>query len=143
MNELGDIAPVLTKAGVAKAFDILLATPEDRHSELLDLNHAPSVKNLPPAFVVTAEYDPLRDEAEYYAARLHKNGVPVSAQLLLLHLAMEQRQATADAIVLQHSCCCGLFQQIAQVLLTRACCLRDWYCTCNCDACTWTLGHSC
>lgn len=91
MNELGDTAPVLTKAGIAKAFDTLLATPEDRHSELLDLNHAPSVKNLPPAFVVTAEYDPLRDEAEYYAARLHKNGVTVSAQLLLLHVATEQR----------------------------------------------------
>lgn len=78
MNELGSIAPVLTKDGVAKAFEVLLAKPEDRHSELLDLNHAPNVKNLPPAFVVTAEYDVLRDEAEYYAARLHKNGVPVS-----------------------------------------------------------------
>jgi acetyl esterase len=56
-------------------------------------------KGLPPAFVQAVEYDPLRADAETYAARLEADGVSVELEVApgLVHGALRARFVSAQA----------------------------------------------
>jgi acetyl esterase len=67
---------------------------------------AQDLSKLPPAMVITAEYDPLRDEGELYATRLQEAGIPVTVKryhgmihgFVSMHTMIDGgKQALADA----------------------------------------------
>jgi len=58
--------------------DCYLRTPDDANDWRCSPLLAPDLSRLPPALIITAGYDPLRDEGKAYAERLAAAGVPVA-----------------------------------------------------------------
>jgi acetyl esterase len=75
-RELGE-GYLLTRASMEWFNEHYLASTDlTRHPEASPLL-ASDLSGLPPTLVITAEFDPLRDEGEAYAQRLQQAGVPV------------------------------------------------------------------
>jgi acetyl esterase len=70
----------LGRAGMIWFWDHYLTSATDGTHPHASPLRAARLDDLPPALVVTAEFDPLRDEGEYYADRLRQAGVPTEAK---------------------------------------------------------------
>jgi len=68
---------LLTKGSMEWFWDHYLPSPEEGKNPYASPLHASDLSRLPPAMVVTAEFDPLRDEGLAYARRLQDAGVKV------------------------------------------------------------------
>jgi acetyl esterase len=74
MRESSDPS-LFDRASAAWCWSHYLADAVDGNSPLASPLRASDLRGLPPALVLTAEYDPLRDEGERYAERLAAAGV--------------------------------------------------------------------
>jgi len=69
---------LLTRADMRWFWEQYLRSPVDGANPYVSPLRAPDLSGLPPACVVTAGYDPLRDEGRAYADRLAEAGVDVA-----------------------------------------------------------------
>lgn len=68
--------------------DHYLASAQERQDPRASPLLTPDLAGLPPAYIITAEYDVLTDEAEVYGERLRQAGVPVTYRCFegMIHL---------------------------------------------------------
>jgi acetyl esterase len=69
---------LLTRETMATNWALYLRGDADAKNPFACPIQAPNLRGLPPALIITGEYDPLRDDGEIYAEKLRAAGVPVT-----------------------------------------------------------------
>lgn len=69
---------ILTKADTDAFEAAYLPDGAARNDPRVSMLHVEDLSSLPPAYVITAGFDPLRDEGEAYALRMREAGTPVA-----------------------------------------------------------------
>ena len=87
---------LLTKADMEQFERHYLPEGTDRSDPRISILRAPDLRGLPPAYVTTAGFDPLRDEGEAYAERLREAGV---------HVALRRHSGLVHSFVNQTAVC--------------------------------------
>jgi acetyl esterase len=77
-QRLGSGEFLLSKRSIEDIRTLYLTRPEEALNPLVSPILALDLAGLPPALIVTAEFDPLVDEADHYARRLRGAGVPAT-----------------------------------------------------------------
>ena len=75
----------LGAADLQEAVGFYLASPADATDPLASPLLAADLSGLPPAVIFVAEFDPVRDDGERYARRLHEAGVPAAVLRFVTH----------------------------------------------------------
>jgi len=70
----------LSRKMMEKTWVHYLNDPQEGQNPYVSPLLAPSLAGLPPTFILTAEFDPLRDSGQAYAERLRREGVQVAYQ---------------------------------------------------------------
>ncbi len=105
---------LFNRVSVAWYWGHYLTDSRDGSNPLASPLRAPDLSGLPPALVITAEYDPLRDEGEAYAARLDEAGVPVTVRRF-------------DGVMHGFFAMAGTLDAGAAAVAEAACELRGWF----------------
>lgn len=97
---------LLTRAMIPYFWGHYVSGPDQAREPHASPLQAKSLEGLPPAMVITAECDPIRDQGEAYARRLRESGVPVTLKRYegAIHVFFQMagaidagKQAQADA----------------------------------------------
>jgi len=96
----------LTDDDMTWFLDLYCPNIEERHDPRISVLLADDLRGLPPAYVATAGFDPLRDEGNAFADRLREAGVPVVKRqhddlihgfVSFLNLGTRFREAVSEA----------------------------------------------
>jgi acetyl esterase len=91
---------ILTKADMEKFEAAYLPPGVDASHQRISILQCPDLRGLPPAYVATAGFDPLRDEGEAYALRMRDCGVRVALRRHagLIHTFVNQTAVNRAAL---------------------------------------------